>query len=142
MALLAIKVSSTWFAGPTPPLALTVMPNAFGAGSTKLLLAMVVCCNVSPEARANWIPNIGPETLPVIVLPVISIWSQVFSVGGAPAAWAQAGQKTIPIFWTFVITRLPMVMLEKVVPVATGNPNFAAGGSMSTQFPQFRRASP
>src|ERR1035438_6126475 len=91
------------------------MPCAPCVVSTILLLAMVVCCNVSPQVALIAIPNTGPETLPVMVLPAISTWSQTLPVGDVTVG-PQFGQISI----AFVITRLLMVVLAKVVPVATG----------------------
>src|ERR1039457_6194696 len=139
MVLFAIKVSRAWlFLTPSPPPTFIPIPVAPGIGSTMLLLAIMVCCNVSPTASSIWnmIPSCGPETAPVMVLPVITTWSQVFPVGGAPAV-PQNGQKKIPAFWMFVITRLLMVMLEKVLPVAVGSP-----APIRTPYGKFWKASP
>jgi len=100
-----------------------------------------VCCNVSPivPPSPRSIAFTGPETLPVMVLPVISTWSEVFLVARAETEAADSpmtGDSTIASFWMFVITMLLMVMLENVVPVA------ADGRLIRTQIPQFWRASP
>src|ERR1017187_321936 len=96
------------------------MPSAPCAGRTRLLLAMIVCCTVSPQTTCTLIALLGPEALPVMVLPVISTWSQTLPVGDVTVG-PQFGQISIALcVGMFVITRLLMVVLEKVVPVATG----------------------
>src|ERR1039458_8099438 len=92
------------------------------------------------------IPSCGPETVPVMVLPVISTWSQVFPAADKLAG-PHSGQNEIPSLWMFVITRLLMVVLEKVVPVTTGpgpKPPEAEGFRSWTQpfIPQPWRATP
>ena len=54
------------------------------------------------------------EALPLMVLPVINTWSQVFPVTTAGAV--SSGENAIPVFWMFDNTRLLMVMLEKLSP--------------------------
>src|ERR1017187_3514377 len=97
------------------------MPSAPCAETTRLLLAMMVCCNVSPQATCTLIALFAPEALPVMVLPVISTWSQTLPVGDVTVG-PQFGQIWIPVpcIGMFVITRLLMVVLEKVVPVIHG----------------------
>src|SRR5947209_15345458 len=107
---------------------------------------MVVCCNFSPQSSCTLIPLAGPAALPVMVLPVICTWSQVLWVGPGGVG-PQFGQIRIAALCCemFDITRLLMVVLEKVCPVTGGPcPNSPAEGlRRKTQpYKQFWSASP
>src|ERR1035441_189148 len=142
MVLLAIKVSSAWlFFAPSPDPTTIAMPPvaAPGIGITMLLLAMVVCCHMSPPAvlpSSKSIPSTGPAALPEMVLPVIRIWSQLLWLS---ALEGEGGLTPIPVNWMPVSTRLLTVVLEKVAPV-TGTAN--RGGPIQTPYQKFWRASP
>src|ERR1035438_9681305 len=120
MILLAIKVSSAWlFIAPSPVPTLIAMPTvrAPGIGSTMLLLAMVVCCHMSPPAvlpSAKSIPSAGPAALPEMVLPVIRIWSQLL---WQSALQGEGGLTPIPVNWMPRSNPVPTVVLEKVAPI-------------------------
>src|ERR1035438_4403012 len=139
MILLAIKVSSAWlFIAPSPSPTLIEMPSAPGMGSRMLLLAMVVCCHMSPPAvlpSTKSIPSTGPAALPEMVLPVIRIWSQLL---WQSALQGEGGLTPIPVDWMPVSTRLLTVVLEKVAPI-TGVAHPA--GPIQTPYQKFWRAS-
>ena len=91
---LANQISSSRVFRPSP-IAME-MPIAPCVETVMWLLAMVVCCSVSPTVRprsseiALW-----PEAVLEIVLPTISRWSQVFPVATAGLVGVNSGSPLI-----------------------------------------------